>query len=71
MHPVDRPLDDDMCAGFQRKRARLGTPLTQTEIKDLGIQIASAASTTLSTRTPIVSVRGRTYRWPACPWVAE
>ena len=34
----------------------LGTPLTQTEIKDLGNQIASAASTTLSTKKPIVSV---------------
>jgi hypothetical protein len=33
-----------------------GTPLTQTEIKDLGNQIASAASTTLSTKKPIVSV---------------
>ena len=27
MHLVDRPLDDDMCAGFQRKRARLGFEL--------------------------------------------
>ena len=34
----------------------LGMPLTQTEIKDLGNQIASAASTTLSTKKPIVSV---------------
>ncbi|NPD21750.1 Flp pilus assembly complex ATPase component TadA [Rhodophyticola sp. DY48A3-103] len=34
----------------------LGTPLTQTEIKDLGNQIASAASTTLSTKKPIISV---------------
>ena len=34
----------------------LGTPLTQTEIKDLGNQIASAASTTLSTKKPVVSV---------------
>ncbi len=34
----------------------LGTPLTQTEIKDLGNQIASAASTTLSNKKPIVSV---------------
>ena len=34
----------------------LGAPLTQTEIKDLGNQIASAASTTLSTKKPIVSV---------------
>ena len=34
----------------------LGTPLTQTEIKDLGNQIASAASTTLSQKKPIVSV---------------
>ena len=34
----------------------LGNPLTQTEIKDLGNQIASAASTTLSTKKPIVSV---------------
>ena len=34
----------------------LGSPLSQTEIKDLGNQIASAASTTLSTKKPIVSV---------------
>ena len=25
VHLVDRPLNDDMCAGFQRKRTRLGT----------------------------------------------
>ncbi|MCA0206903.1 MAG: Flp pilus assembly complex ATPase component TadA [Proteobacteria bacterium] len=34
----------------------LGAPLTQTQIRDLGNQIASAASTTLSTKKPIVSV---------------
>lgn len=44
----------------------LGSSLTRTEIRDLGNQIASAASTTLSTRKPIVSVsilyRGRPIR---------
>ena len=34
----------------------LGTPLSQTAIKDLGNQIASAAGTTLSQKKPIVSV---------------
>ena len=34
----------------------LGSPLSQTAIKDLGNQIASAAGTTLSQKKPIVSV---------------
>ncbi|WP_435260187.1 ATPase, T2SS/T4P/T4SS family (plasmid) [Thioclava sp. FR2] len=34
----------------------LGTPLSQTAIKDLGNQIASAAGTTLSQKKPIISV---------------
>ena len=34
----------------------LGMPLTQTEIKDLGNQIASAASTTLSTMSSAATI---------------
>ncbi len=57
----DRDLHQPRRAGLGRVpgrsfHARLGTPLTPDRIKDLGNQIASAASTTLSTKKPIVSV---------------
>lgn len=44
----------------------LGRPLSETEVRDLGNQIASASSSTLSTKKPIISVsidyRGRPIR---------
>lgn len=50
--------DGQVWAEFQGDHfmRRIGAPLSQTEIKDLGNQIASTASTTLSIKKPIVSV---------------